>query len=196
MIESQDKEDYFFREFSFLWLFSNTLLLGIASGVLGSFALLRKQSLIGDAVAHAALPGICFAFMLTGEKNFFALLIGAAATGLLAAYTIQFIRNTTRIKEDTAICLLLSVFVAMLIAPGATAYLLTDDMKRMLLLSGSIGVFDAIFGYYGAKFFDVSISGSLAVAAGIIFLITWLFSPRYGLFTKRFNLYKKEKQTA
>ncbi|WP_335869638.1 metal ABC transporter permease [Bacillus sp. 2205SS5-2] len=92
------------------WVLLSTLLLGTASGVLGSFALLRKQSLIGDAVAHAALPGICIAFLLVGEKDFIVLLAGAATTGLLAAYCIQFISSYSRIKEDTAIGLVLSVF--------------------------------------------------------------------------------------
>ncbi|WJV20601.1 metal ABC transporter permease [Rossellomorea marisflavi] len=92
------------------WVLLSTLLLGIASGVMGSFALLRKQSLIGDAVAHSALPGICLAFMIMGEKDFFGLLVGAAVTGLIAAYLIQAVTRTSKIKEDTAICLFLSVF--------------------------------------------------------------------------------------
>lgn len=92
------------------WVLLGTMLLGIASGVLGSIALLRKQSLIGDAVAHAALPGICIAFLLSGEKSLFTLLIGATITGLLAAYCIQYIVSSSIIKEDTAICLVLSVF--------------------------------------------------------------------------------------
>lgn len=92
------------------WVLLGTMLLGLASGILGSFALLRKQSLISDAVAHSALPGVCIAFMMIGEKNFAVLLIGAAATGLLSAYLIQMVVQTTRIKEDTSIGLVLSVF--------------------------------------------------------------------------------------
>lgn len=92
------------------WVVLSTMLLGIASGVLGSFALLKKQSLIGDAVAHAALPGICIAYLLIGEKQLLVLLLGATATGLLATYLIQLITTTTRIKKDAAICLILSVF--------------------------------------------------------------------------------------
>lgn len=92
------------------WVLLGTMLLGLASGVLGSIALLRKQSLIGDAVAHAALPGICIAFLFIGEKSLVALLIGATITGLLAAYCIQFITSSSIIKEDTAIGLVLSVF--------------------------------------------------------------------------------------
>lgn len=92
------------------WVLLGTMLLGLASGVLGSIALLRKQSLIGDAVAHAALPGICIAFLFIGEKSLIALLIGATITGLLAAYCIQFITSSSILKEDAAIGLVLSVF--------------------------------------------------------------------------------------
>ncbi|MFD1706400.1 metal ABC transporter permease [Siminovitchia sediminis] len=92
------------------WVLFGTMLLGITSGVLGSFALLRKQSLIGDAMAHAALPGVCIAFILHGEKSMPLFLAGAALAGLLAAYFIQLISKQSRIKEDTAIGLTLSVF--------------------------------------------------------------------------------------
>lgn len=51
------------------WVLAGTLLLGMASGVLGSFVLLRKQSLIGDAMAHSALPGVCLAFLFTGQNH-------------------------------------------------------------------------------------------------------------------------------
>ncbi|WP_074018105.1 metal ABC transporter permease [Massilibacterium senegalense] len=95
------------------WVLISTLLLGIASGVLGSFAYLRKQSLIGDAVAHASLPGIALAFLLIGEKNLLFLIIGATVTGLLATYLIQKITLYSRLKEDTAIALILSVFFGM-----------------------------------------------------------------------------------
>lgn len=92
------------------WVLLGTLLLGLASGVLGSFALLRKQSLIGDAMAHAALPGVCIAFMFYGQKSMILFLVGAAIAGLMASYCIQAIVKHSRIKEDTSIGLVLSVF--------------------------------------------------------------------------------------
>ncbi|MGD6956186.1 metal ABC transporter permease [Rossellomorea aquimaris] len=148
------------------WVLLSTLLLGIASGVLGSFALLRKQSLIGDAVAHAALPGICFAFMFIGEKNFFVLLIGAAATGLLAAYTIQIITNTTRIKEDTAICLVLSVFF------GLGIVLLTKVAQ--MPTGNQSGLDDFIFGQAASLVGrDVQLMG--LTAAALIVITSLLF---------------------
>ncbi|MGD6872859.1 iron chelate uptake ABC transporter family permease subunit [Sutcliffiella horikoshii] len=92
------------------WVLLGTILLGIASGVIGSFALLRKQSLLGDAMAHAALPGICIAFLLYGAKSMSWFLIGASISGLIGTYCIQAIIKHSRIKEDTAIGLVLSVF--------------------------------------------------------------------------------------
>ncbi|MCS1350986.1 metal ABC transporter permease [Mechercharimyces sp. CAU 1602] len=92
------------------WVLSGTTLLGLCSGVLGSFAFLRKRGLMGDVLAHAALPGICLAFMLIGSKNSFAFLLGAIFTGVLGSLCIQWITRYSRIKEDTALGLVLSVF--------------------------------------------------------------------------------------
>jgi manganese/zinc/iron transport system permease protein len=85
-------------------------LLGIVGGVLGSFALLRRQSLLGDALAHAALPGICVAFMLTGSKAPPLLLLGAGLAGWLATFAILRIVRDTRISEDAALGIVLTVF--------------------------------------------------------------------------------------
>lgn len=99
-----------FEEPNALWVMIGTALLGISSGVLGSFAFLRKRGLIGDVLAHAALPGICLAFLITGTKNPFAFMIGAIITGLLASLIIQWVTRYSKIKEDTALGLVLSVF--------------------------------------------------------------------------------------
>lgn len=92
------------------WVFTSMALLGLASGMIGTFALLKKQSLIGDAMAHAALPGICIAFLFYGQKSLLVFLIGAACSGYMATVFIQFIVKHTRIKEDVAIGIVLSVF--------------------------------------------------------------------------------------
>ncbi|CAG7616406.1 Manganese transport system membrane protein MntC [Paenibacillus solanacearum] len=92
------------------WILLGSVLLGLSSGVLGSFAYLRKQSLMGDALAHAALPGVCIAFMLTGSKSIFFFLIGAVIAGLAATFGIGYVTRNTRIKQDTALGIVLSVF--------------------------------------------------------------------------------------
>ncbi len=92
------------------WVLAGCTLLGISSGILGTFALLRRRSLMGDALAHAALPGVCLAFMLTGSRSLPVFLLGALLAGLAGAFSIQAITRYSRIKEDAALGLVLSVF--------------------------------------------------------------------------------------
>lgn len=87
-----------------------SVLLTASSAIVGSFTFLNKKSLVGDAIAHAVLPGICLGFMLSGTKNPVYLITGAFITGWISLYLVQYITNKTRIKEDTAIGLILSVF--------------------------------------------------------------------------------------
>lgn len=86
------------------------ILLTASSAVVGTFTFLKKKALVGDAVAHAVLPGICLAFILSGNKNPLILLIGAFITGWISLILIDFITAKSKIKEDTAIALILSVF--------------------------------------------------------------------------------------
>ncbi|MBT4141085.1 MAG: iron chelate uptake ABC transporter family permease subunit [Candidatus Latescibacteria bacterium] len=86
------------------------LLIGCTSGVLGTFAVLRKRSLLGDALAHAALPGVALAFMLTQSKALPVLLTGASLSGVIGVLLIQVIVTYTRIKADAALGIVLSVF--------------------------------------------------------------------------------------
>ncbi|MCR2806186.1 metal ABC transporter permease [Paenibacillus soyae] len=92
------------------WIFFGCLLLGLSSGVIGSFSYLRKQSLVGDTLAHAALPGICIAFMLTGVKSIGIFLIGAGIAGVIATFGIGYITRHSRLKQDAALGIVLSVF--------------------------------------------------------------------------------------
>jgi manganese/zinc/iron transport system permease protein len=87
-----------------------SLVLGAVSGVLGCFAVLRRQSLLGDTVSHAALPGIVLAFMVSGSKAPLALMIGAATAGWIGTLLLLVVVRHSRIKEDGALALLLSVF--------------------------------------------------------------------------------------
>lgn len=92
------------------WILFGSMLLGLSSGVIGSFAYLRKQALMGDALSHAALPGVCIAFLLTGSKSIIFFLIGAAAAGIIATFGIGYLTRKTRIKQDSALAIVLSVF--------------------------------------------------------------------------------------
>lgn len=105
-----DKIIDLFSDYTFQVVALGSALLGLISGVLGSFAVLRKQSLLGDGVSHAALPGVVLAFMLFSSKNTEVLLLGALLSGLLATLFILSIVKNTRIKFDSALALVMSVF--------------------------------------------------------------------------------------
>jgi manganese/zinc/iron transport system permease protein len=87
-------------------------ILGIVSGTLGAFAVLRRQSLLGDAISHAALPGICIGFLIAGTRDLSAIMAGALAAGVLAALAVLAIERRTRLKSDAALAIVLSVFFA------------------------------------------------------------------------------------
>lgn len=87
-----------------------SIILGLSAGSLGVFAVLRQQSLLGDAIAHATLPGICIAFMLTGQKTPLILLLGAGIAGWLGTLLIKIITEQTQLKKDAALGIILSVF--------------------------------------------------------------------------------------
>lgn len=86
------------------------MLLTATSAIVGSFTFLHKKSLVGDAIAHAVLPGICLGFILSGTKNPVYLIGGAFITGWISLWLVDAITRHSRIKEDTAIGLILSVF--------------------------------------------------------------------------------------
>jgi manganese/zinc/iron transport system permease protein len=103
--------DFFsFSDPNIRYVVLGSILLTASSAIVGSFTFLNKRSLVGDAIAHAVLPGICLGFILSGTKNPIALIIGAFITGWLSLVIIEYIDRKTRIKEDTAIGLILSVF--------------------------------------------------------------------------------------
>lgn len=112
----------------------SVMLLGVSSGIIGAFLLLRKRSLMGDVLSHATLPGIGIAFaMMTllgfSGKSLPVLLLGAAISGVLGLLTMLAIRSTTRLRDDAAMGFVLSVFFGLGVAvlgvvqkmPGANA---------------------------------------------------------------------------
>lgn len=102
--------DLLLRDYTLQIVALGSAVLGAVSGILGSFAVLRKQSLLGDAVSHAALPGIAFVFLITGVKQTEMLLLGALISGLLGTFMIVSVDRYTRIKFDSALGLILSSF--------------------------------------------------------------------------------------
>ncbi len=272
---------------------TTAILVVVPCALLGTLLVLRQMAMLGDAISHAVLPGIVFAFFLSQSLGALTSLIGAAVFGILTAVLVEALKNTGRIKEDSSIGIVftalfaLGVFlisrfagsvhldlrhvlygeiaftplnsliigdmnlgprsfwtlgivtvvavvfvflfykelkiatfdaglaaavglspvlvhyllmgvvsitvvgafdsigailvVAFLIAPAATAYLLTEQLWRMMALAVAVGVFSAVSGYYLAALFDVSISGMMASMTGASFLLALLFSPSHGL---------------
>jgi manganese/zinc/iron transport system permease protein len=101
-----------FGDFTVRTVAIGAALVGAVAGVLGSFALLRQQSLLGDTLSHAALPGICLGFMIAGSRQLEPILAGALVTGAAAALLVLLLTRTTRIKSDAALGVSLSLFFA------------------------------------------------------------------------------------
>lgn len=87
-----------------------TILLSISSAVVGCFTFIKKKSLVGDVISHAVLPGICVSFLASGSKDPFLLIIGAFISGWISILVMDAIIQNTKIKEDAATGLSLSVF--------------------------------------------------------------------------------------
>jgi len=87
-----------------------SILITASSAVVGCFSFLKKKALVGDAVAHSVLPGICLAFIIAGNKDPLIIILGAFTTGWLSLVLIDLIAEKTKIKEDSAIAIILSVF--------------------------------------------------------------------------------------
>jgi manganese/zinc/iron transport system permease protein len=103
-------EFFAFSSVNVLLVLVGCVVLGISTGTLGVFAFLRKRALLGDALAHAALPGVCMAFLLTQTKAPLIILLGAMVSCWLGALSVDFIIKYTRCKEDSALGIVLSVF--------------------------------------------------------------------------------------
>jgi manganese/zinc/iron transport system permease protein len=278
-------------------------LVAIACAIPGVFLVLRRMSLISDAISHAILPGIVVGFFMTQDLSSPLLIIFAAFTGILTVFLVEFIQKTGLVKEDTAIGLIfpalfsigviliaqnandvhldidavllgelafapfdrlelygvdvgpkslwvigvillitlsllvaffkelkVSTFdvglasalgfspavlhyglmsvasvttvgafdavgailvVALTIAPAATSYLLTKNLKTMLVYSIVFGVFSAISGYWLAYLLDASIAGSITSVLGIVFLLVFLFAPSTGMISV---IYRQQRQ--
>lgn len=249
------------------------ILVGIMSGIIGSFIILRGMSLMGDAISHAVLPGVAVAYMLG-----FNILFGASLFGILAALLIGFVASHSKIKTDTSIGVVFSAFyalgfilismaqsatnlhhilfgnllavsdtdimtttvvlgivilfvtffykellitsfdetyaktyglntellhyslmlvltlvtvsalqtvgiilvVAMLITPAATAFLWTDKLSVMLVLSAIFGVVASITGLFFSYTFNWASGPAIVLVAALVFLFSFIFAPKQG----------------
>jgi manganese/zinc/iron transport system permease protein len=273
-------------------------LVSASCALLGSFLILRRMAMVGDAISHAVLPGIVIAFLVSGSRDSVTMLLGAGIIGMFTTFLIEFFHKKARLQTDASIgvtftwlfaigVVMISLFagkvdldqdcvlygeiayvpldviiteggvnigpkalyvsgiillvnvlfislaykklflttfdpafasaigisttlwhyalmgavsmttvasfesvgailvVALLIAPAATAYLLTDNLKTMLVLACLAGTIASITGYYLAVWLDGSIAGAMATMSGILFGIAVIFSPTHGLFFRK-----------
>jgi manganese/zinc/iron transport system permease protein len=141
-----------------------TMLLGAAAAIVGCFAFLRKQALVGDAIAHSILPGVCLAFIISGTKNPIYLLIGATISGWISLLLVNYISNHSKLKSDTSIGLVLSVFF------GFGILLLTSIQHSGNASQAGLDKF--LFGKAASLTSDdVTIFGSVAIALIIVVFI-------------------------
>jgi manganese/zinc/iron transport system permease protein len=168
-----------FTDYTLRTIMLGMTVLGVASGVLGSFAMLRRQSLLGDAISHAALPGVVLAFLLTRSKAPLALVIGAAISGWLATLVMSAIIRHSRIKEDSALGLVLSVFF------GLGLMLLTFTQR--LPDARQAGLDHFLFGQAAAMLEeDILVMAGLGGLAVLVVALFWKefkllsFDPAFG----------------
>ena len=262
-----------------------SLMVGISCGLIGTYIMLRRLSLIGDALAHAVLPGVVIGFMIAG-KGALSLFIGALTAGILTSILISFVERNSKIKEDTSIGIIFTgafalgillvsqlkqvhidlssylfgdvlgvsdsdlilssiitaviivsvvlfykqllvtsfdptmahiigistavvhyflmtllsmsivaglqsvgviLIIAMLITPPATAYLITDKLKKLLLLSCLFGVMSSVIGLYLSYHLNFASGASIVLVSVLFFALAFLFSPKEGLVIKGYR---------
>jgi len=138
-----------------------TGLLGGMAGVVGTFAVLRGRALIGDMLAHAALPGVCLAFLVTGSRGILGLSLGALISGLAGIGILTMLVRWTRTKEDAALGIVLSTFLVLL-----------SVIQKPSIGGNKAGLNSYIFGEPGNML--TSDLYVLAVVAVVVFLLVTL----------------------
>lgn len=149
-----------------LWVLLGSSLLGASAGVIGCFTFLRKRSLVGDAMAHAALPGVTTAFIFFESRNPLVILTGATISCFIGMFVIEYLAKHTKIKPDSALAIVLSVFFAVGI------FQLTLIQKNPV--AAQAGLDKLLFGQAASLVrSDVSVLGTIAIL--IIGFVTVFF---------------------
>lgn len=177
------------REPNVLLVVVGSLILCGMSAIVGCFTFLRKRALIGDAVSHSVLPGVCLAFILSGEKNPLYFLIGAIGSGMLSLLIMEALTRSKQTRPDTAIALMLSVFFGIGIVLltsiqhsgnaaqagldkflfGKAASITFEDIR--LFTFSSLGILSIVF-IFLRGFTTISFDEEYAVSVG--FPVRWL----------------------
>lgn len=147
----------------FLKILLGTVILGFSAGAVGVFPTQRKQALIGDALSHAALPGVVLAFMLFNTRNIEVLLLGAAFASVISMLLIELIKKYSNVKFDASMALILSSFFG-----------LGNVLLSLLTGSGKAGLSKFIFGEAATMLEkDVLIISIAALVSVLIVILFW-----------------------
>jgi len=176
-----------------LWILTIGSLVAVSCALVGCFLVLRRMSMLGDAISHAVLPGIVIAFMLTGSRNTLPMLVGAMATGMLAAFLTDVLNRFGKLQSDAAIgvtftwlfaigVILVSKFAGMVdldvecVLYGEIIFAPLDtlslgglvEVPRAALLAGLVCVANLLFVTLGYKQLKVcAFDAALAASIGI-----------------------------
>lgn len=148
------------------WVLLSTLLLGMAAGGVGVLSYWKRQSLMSDTLSHAALPGVVIGFMVMGSKQLPVMLLAAAISSCVGAWLVQSIRSSSRVKEDAAMGIVLSVFF------GLGIMLLT--FANRMPGGGQSGLDHFIFGQ-AAAMVRSDVIWMMIVAAIVLLIVVLLF---------------------
>jgi manganese/zinc/iron transport system permease protein len=97
----------------FGWIALMGFLVTTACGLIGNYLVLRRMSLVGDAISHSVLPGIAIAFLIARTRSNFAMFAGALVAGVVTTLLIETIHRSTRVKQDSAIGIVFSTLFAL-----------------------------------------------------------------------------------
>ena len=153
-------------QYSFIVVALGTMCLAMSTGIVGTISILKRQSLIGDAVGHASFPGIVLAFIIAGRKDSLTLMSGAIIAGVCAFFIIQYIVNSSKLEADTTMAVILSAMFGF-------GMVLKSYIQGNSSFSGSqAGLANYIFGQaaYMRKE-DVIIICSVSIVSILLFLI-------------------------
>ncbi len=116
-----------------LWIVLAGALAGMSCALLGSFLVLRRMSMMGDAISHAVLPGLAIAFAITQSRDAFPMVVGAVAAGLLAALLTQVFRDSGRMEEGASMGVVFTLMFAFgLVLLQRVAHKVDLDMECVL----------------------------------------------------------------
>jgi manganese/zinc/iron transport system permease protein len=165
-----------FQDYNTRVVIIGTTLLGLAAGLIGTFLLLRKRALLSDTISHATLPGIALAFILMSltlgdGKNLIGLIAGAAVFSVLGTATVLFIQNHSRLKDDAALGIVLSVYFGLGIA--------LMGLATRMETGNAAGLSSFIYGKTASMLFFDAMLIALTALASILFCI--LFFKEFAL---------------